>query len=203
MPITDIDFEVTLHTTQGTQQCLNVWHYRKQSAHVTGDAQNLAAAFNVTVVNAIATMLNSQVSLGLIGVINLADPTDYYVQESAAVNGAISSTSPGPRFLAYSFQQPRTRRDGRHGYKRFVGVSEELVDANGMNPTGALIAAIPNVASAISQIITSGGSSYRPMIPKSVLTTMPDLSKKYILTDLFPMGTAIYQGLTTQNTRKR
>lgn len=203
MTISDIDFKVSLHTSQGTQQCLNVWHYRKQSAHVAGDAQNLAAAFNVTVCAAIATMCNSQVNFGLIDVINLADPTDYYVQESSAVSGAVSSTSPGPRFLAYSFQQPRTRRDGRHGYKRFVGVSEELVDANGLNPTGALIAAIPNVATAISQIITSGGSSYRPMIPKSSLVTLPDLTQQYVLTDLFPMGPAIYLGVTTQNTRKR
>lgn len=201
MPITNRDFQVTLRSTYGAQ-CNAVFFYRKDTAAAAGDAVRLASAFDTGVVEHIAAILNNQVAITQIEVINLADVFDYHTQAPTDTQGDIVATSPAPRFLAYNFQYTRTRRDGRHGYKRFQGVAEELVAGESTSVGGALATAIPVLVAALQGSISSGGAQFQPMIQHKVLTTMPDGKKKYLLNDLFNVGSVVFRGLTTQNTRK-
>lgn len=201
MPITNTDFQVTLNCGYGVET-KNVFFFRKTSAHVTNDAEDLCRAFNATMIPAIAGIMNTVVNLGTIEAINLADLTDYFVLESTAVNGSINSTSPAPTFVAYNFRLNRSTRQGRNGYKRFVGVAEELVSFGTSTVSGALTTAIPTLVGALQTSISYGGKTWTPRIPYRQLTTMPDGSEQYILTDLFNISTAEFRGLTTQNTRK-
>lgn len=202
MAITNVDFVVRQHSTYGAQ-CLNVFYYRKTGAHAAGDAANLASAFDATVSLAIANMSNNQVNLGLVVAENLVDLSDYASRETNETLGAIVSTSPGPRFLAYSFRMNRSTRQGRNGYKRFVGVSEELIAGESTNTSGALTAAVAAMITALAAEISAGGATFAPMIPRRVLTVMPDQTERYILTDLLPPSSVEFRGLTTQNTRKQ
>lgn len=201
LAISDRDFQVTLRMTYGAS-CNAVFFYQKETAHLGGDAARLATAFDTAVVEAIAAVLNNQVALTTIEVVNLADVFDYDTRTPTDTVGDVAATSPGPRFLAYSFQYTRTRRDGRHGYKRFPGVAEELVAGESTSVGAPLTTMIPLLEAALEGSISSGGASFRPMIQHKELVTMPDLSERYVLTDLYNVGNVVFRGLTTQNTRK-
>lgn len=202
MPISSTDFRVTLQMTYGTP-CYNVFYYRKDGAHGAGDAGLLADGFDLQVVEAIAGVVSNAVTLNNIEVVNLVDPFDYVTQAVTDTTGDVSTSHYGPRFMAYSFRLTRTRRDGRHGYKRFVGVAEDLVAGESANVSGALVTAIPLLAAALGNTIVIGGASFVPMIQHKEPVTMPDGSTRYVLTDLFNVGPVEFQGLTTQNTRKQ
>lgn len=201
MPITNRDYLVKLTTSYGVP-CLNTFWYRTATPFVTGRAAQLAAAFNSQVVTAIAGALNTIVNIGDIAVENLVELSDYHTQNPTAVQGAITATSPAPTFTAYNFQLQRSTRAGRHGYKRFPGVAEELVNFGTETVSGALVTAIPALITALGGSISSSGVDFQPMIPKRLKTLMPDGKYRWILTDLLPVGAVIFRGLTTQNTRK-
>ena len=204
MPILNTDFRCTLHQDHSGQPCMSVFWYRKLSAHAPGDAQNLWAALNTDLMNAIIAIQHTGVVYTGLEVVNLVDPTDYWSADPTAVNGAIASTSPAPRFVAYGFRLNRSTRAGRHGYKRFVGVAEELVSGGSTSVSGALITAIPNLATVLAGTVNEGGNTYQHMIPHRVPDPDPPLGEEdYILTDLYPISGVTFYGLTSQNTRKR
>jgi hypothetical protein len=200
--ITSRDFLLKLHTTY-FGDCLNVFYYQCEQPHDIGDAANLAAAFNEDVVPAIANIMNSFVGINQIEVINLGDPTDFHVLETTAIAGSVASTSQAPPFTAYSFQLARSTRSGRHGYKRFAGVAEEYADAKGPGISGPLVAAIPQVVFRLSGFISNATRTYVPMIPHRERVEDINHVFHYQLVSLLPISNVVYQGLTTQNTRKR
>lgn len=204
MPILNTDFRITLHQDFQGQACQSVFWYRKTSPHAVGDAQQLWAAFNSDVMNPLSLIQIPVVVYTNLEVINLVDLTDYYSADPTAVQGGLTTTQPAPRFLAYGIRLTRTTRAGRHGYKRFVGVAEELVVGGGTGLLSPLDVRMPALLSVLAGNINEGGSTYQHMIPHRVIDPDPPLGEEdYILTDLFPIGSAIYYGPTTQNTRKR
>jgi len=201
MAITNQDFMVKLHTFYGSN-CLNVFWFRKTSAHTAADASGLLAGFNAQYANAIANVLNTNVTVGLLEAFNLVDMADYHTQESTPATGGIASSSPAPIFTSYSIRLNRSTRQGRHGYKRLTGVAEELVSFGSNTITGALVTPMAQLLSIFMTNVTNAGNQYQHMIPHRQRTTMPDGSIKYVLTDLLPIASVVFQGLTTQNTRK-
>lgn len=201
MAITDQDFLVRLHMTYGVP-CVATFFYHKFLAHNVNDSSSLAEAFDTVVANAIADMVNTAVVFDSIEVINLVDMNDYTTITPNQTAGLIASTSAAPPFVAYKFQLVRTTRAGRHGWKRFPGVAEELINVLAASASGLLIPAYQNVEAALAAMISADGFDFFPAIPQRELTTMPDLTEKYILTALNPFTTARFIGLTTQNTRK-
>lgn len=201
MPITDHDFIVKLHTSYGLP-CVNTFFFRSAGTHQVGRAGQLASIFNSNVVTPFAGIANTVLQIGEIVVENLVDLSDYFTQESTVVQGGIESTSPAPPFVAYKFRMNRSTRAGRHGYKRFAGVSEELVNFGTATISGALATAMPAFLTALGATLSTGGNDFTPMIPKRLETLMPDGKYRWILTDLLPVGMVLFQGLTTQNTRK-
>lgn len=203
MAILNTDFQLVVTGTYLGAQWNSVYHYRKTTAHAALDAANLRQAFQDDVWNVIRGMLNDGVVCTNMRAINLVDLTDYWEGAPTLTTGVIASTSRGPRFEAFSFRYNRTSRLGRNGYKRFPGVSEELVNETGLVYTGALTTTIPGTVGALGAIITNGAASFEPMIPRSQLVTLPDSTQEYVLIDLLPAGSVTYLGLTTQNSRKK
>jgi len=204
MSITNRDFRLTLTGDYDGQQVVNVFYYRKATTGVVGDANRLSAAFQEDVLPHILDISNSFVTYRNITVVNLALMEDFDSDSPTGLVGEITSTQPGPRFLAYGFRYHRTTRQGRDGSKRFVGVSEELVDGSGMDYTGALTTAIPGCWGALQAGISALGADFNPMIPYRELTIYPTPpTNRYILTELFAAANVTYSGLTTQNSRKR
>jgi hypothetical protein len=201
MAISNIDFQLTYNYDYGVP-CKNVFFYRKTTAHAANDAENLCRAFNGTMMGPITGIQNTIVVPNELEAINLTDLTDYFVLETTATNGSVASTSPAPTFTAYNIRLNRSTRQGRNGYKRFAGVAEELVSFSSTTISGALIGAMPALVAAIQSSISFGGATFVPRIPYRQLTTLPDGTQKYILTDLLDISTAEFRGLTTQNTRK-
>lgn len=201
MAITNQDFQVKLHMHYG-KPCVAVFWYHKYGAHQVNDSAVLAEAFDVNVANAIADMANTQTTFTGIEVINLVDMNDYTLRPPNQTQGLLVSTSPSPPFVAYKFQLVRTTRAGRHGWKRFPGVSEELIGTSAGSATGLLIPAYQNVENYLTAMLQLGGNEFFPGIPQRDEVTLPDGTKKYVLVNLNPVVEAVFRGLTTQNTRK-
>lgn len=201
MAISNIDFRLTVNGVYAFPWSSVFW-YRKTSAHVSTDAESLYEAFRINTLPLILGVMNSVADVQNIEVVNLVDVTDYTVGTPVAHLGAITSTSPAPTFVAYGLRLNRSSRAGRHGYKRFVGVCEELVSFGSTTVSGALVAAMAALTAGLDNIITSGGASFQPMIPHRQLVTLPDDTEQYVLDDLLPISSVEFYGLTTQNTRK-
>lgn len=201
MAITNQDFMVRLHMHYG-KACVAVFFYHKFGPHSVNDTTILANAFDTVVANAVADMANTQTTFTGIEAINLVDMNDYTTITPTQTTGLLVSTSPSPPFVAYKFQMLRTTRAGRHGWKRFPGVSEELIGTSAGSATGLLIPAYQNVENALGAMLQASGQEYFPGIPQREETTMPDGKKKYILVAINPFLEAVFRGLTTQNTRK-
>lgn len=201
MTISNTDFRLTVNGTYAFPWSAVFW-YRKTAAHTALDAGALYEAFRSSTLPLIMGVMNLTVAVSNIEVVNLVDMTDYHVGVPVANVGLLNSSSPGPSFVAYGLRLNRSTRAGRHGYKRFVGVAEELVSYGSNVISGALVAPMAALVAGLDNIITSGGMSFQPMIPHRVLTTMPDDTEQYILTDMYPISSVEFFGLTTQNTRK-
>ena len=201
MAILNTDFRLTLTGTYAFEWKAVFW-FRKQATHAALDAQNLYTAFEATVCPIILGVMNSVATIDNIEVVNLVDLADYYAGGVTPSNGTITSTSPAPTFVSYGLRYNRSTRAGRHGYKRFPGVCEELVSFGSTTVSGALVAAMAALAAGLDNDISSGGATFRPMIPHRELVTLPDDTATYVLTDLFGISSVEFYGLTTQNTRK-
>lgn len=201
MAITNIDFRLTLTGTYAFEWKSVFW-FRKQSAHAALDALNLYTAFEASVCPIILGVMNSTCTINSIEVVNLVDLADYHAGGVSPNAGAITSTSPAPTFVAYGLRYNRSTRQGRHGYKRFPGVCEELVSFGSTTISGALVAAMAALTAGLDNDVTNGGATFRPMIPYRQLVTLPDDTEQYVLTDLFQISSVEFFGLTTQNTRK-
>lgn len=201
MPITNQDFMLTMHGTYGVP-FNNVFFYRKVEAHAPTDAQDLYESFRLDVLPVILGVMVAAVDVNSVEVINLVDLSDYHVGSPVAHLGALATTNPAPTFTAYGLRYNRSTRAGRHGYKRFPGVAEELVSYGTTTVSGALVTAMPALTDVLNNIISAGADNYQPMIPHRVLTTMPDLTQQYLLNDLYAISSVTFYGLTTQNTRK-
>lgn len=202
MAITNQDFQLTLSMTYRSVPCTAVFWYHKFQSHSVNDSQTLLTAFDALVLDNIAALLNTQVSFDNLTAINLVDMNDYSEMTPTHTVGLISSTSPGPTFVAYKFRMVRSTRAGRHGYKRFPGVAEELIAQFASSASGLVATAAPLLCTALAAMISAGGQDFFPGIPQRDLVTLPDGSQEYVLINLNPFTTVVFEGLTTQSSRK-
>lgn len=207
MAISSSDFQLTLQGTYAGQAVVNVFYYRKATVGVVGDANRLNAAFQEDVLPHILNVSNTFVTYHTLTVINLDLLQDFDIDSPSGLTGEITTTQPGAKFLAYGFRYMRTTRQGRDGSKRFVGISEDLINDTGLSYSGPLVTAIPALAQQLGAGISALGADFSPMIPYRIwyANQVPEDPNpgRYILQDLFPVGTVSYRGLTTQNSRKR
>jgi len=136
MALSDM-YELRLKSRFGLQVgTLNVFHCQRASA-VYG-ADEVATAFFDTVIPKLLLAQSSTMVYEELEVYSLGDPADFFTLDLGAINGSISGevlpafNSVGTRFL-------RTRRDIRHGYKRFAGIPEAHQNGGVLTSSAALL----------------------------------------------------------------
>lgn len=139
-------YEVVLNSTYYGQKCVNRWNYVSVTTptSVFGSVA-LAFAFGFTdptlgtkIMGNIRTMSATTVNFISYNIKNLYNPLDFYASPfTAGLVGTLGGNGLSP-INAYGFIASQTRLDVGHGYKRFVGVVEEEVNAGG-GISGSLI----------------------------------------------------------------
>lgn len=188
-------YEVTLNSRYFEQQVINRWNYLGSGTGVgiNGSAALAAAlGFVPTAGNfpadtfARALQLLQPPDVTYIGVLvrNLYDnPTDFYDQSfpSGTIGDQTTGEATSP-VLAYGFRTNRTRSDIDRGTKRFVGVTENAIDAGGVIATGTL-GVMDSLAVLMSDVLgyTTGGSSFSfaPIVVQKEMYTEPPAPKAY------------------------
>lgn len=188
-------YEVTLNSRYFEQQVINRWNYLGSGAGVgINGAAALAAAmgFVPTAGNFPADTIARDLQLlqppdvTYVGVLIrcLYDaPTDFYDQSfpSGVIGDQTTGEAASPT-LAYGFRTNRTRSDIDRGTKRFVGVTENAMDAGGVVASGTLgVMDILAVKMSATLGYTTGGStfSFVPIVVQKEMYTTPPAPKAY------------------------
>lgn len=186
--------EVRLKSTFLGQDCENVFHYQSTT---TEDAivGNMATAFALDVVPQIVAISNYNVDFKEIYVLNRSNAGYSYTLPLTS-NGSIGTyASAMPRYNAYSFRFYTGDPDVRRGYKRFAG-TDESTNTSGVY-SGTINTQINALITAMTDTITDGGIDFVPIVWRRP-NSAADPSER-----LVPILTCVFQGLTTQNSRKR
>lgn len=176
---------------------LNVFYFRQNAGSVGSEALlNLLDFYYTPLIKAIQTV---SVYYKSWEAINLDDPGDYAVHGVDGDHGeALGETL--PRFVCWSFIMSRVTRACRNGHKRFCGVGENF-QASGILDGTAMADALSDLANVLDDTLPTADNSanWSPRIyrPHTVRPGKPDLERAD-----FPIGAVVYQGITTQNSRK-
>lgn len=176
-------YELTLAYTFANQQCINRWNYVETGAPAAVSRSfGLVSAFGGiydevhvppeyppdSPLGKIAALLSTGVTFQQVTALAVYDPTDFYQTPfSPAYNGGQSGQPMAP-FIAYGFRSTQVRRDVARGTKRFAGVVEEAVGADGLVNTSPTWDALLAIATAMTDVLTyddEGNTlSYTPAI---------------------------------------
>src|SRR6266496_211554 len=119
----------------------------------------------------------------------------YLVNFTEAVTGAVDECSADPTFVAWGFRLNRISAGERHGYKRFAGVPDCWI-VNGAVAAGHS-ALFDAVQVDLASTIAAGSGSYIPVVQYRFRDKVALDPPEY-----HSFGTAQFQGVTTQNSRK-
>lgn len=145
-------YEITLEQTYFGQQIINRWNYRSDEIPSGSSGAFLAlvgmgfiadddtpAFDNTTIAGLLSASQASAVTFVQAIAKNLYSVTDFHTYAfppgTIGANASGSGLSPA---TAYGFTSDRTRSDIRRAQKRFVGVTEGVVEAGGVLSAGAL-----------------------------------------------------------------
>jgi len=220
-------YEVVLEQRYNGQQCINRWNYVGSGtpAAVTPSFALLSAMGFLAVTTTFVTttvagkcqlMQNPQVTFVQ------ATARAVYIDEDFYGNGFLSNTigvnpaggNPLSSFGAFGFRTNRVLQSIGRGYKRFVGVSEAMInDYSAFTPTEVLN--MEATADAMSDTLTydDEGSTltFTPCVAQKEKYTTPSGREayKYYATELLQaphlavgINWEIYDAMTTQNSRK-
>jgi len=190
----------------GGPLCLNVFYYEQITASPNDGAATLLTSFSPGVRDVIRAIQNEAIHWLQILVENIVPSADNAQEDY--VSGTVAGSRPGdslPPYAAWAFRLNRQTTASRHGQKRFVGVSEGD-QADGIAEAG-LTVAISNVSSVLEQ--TLGGpvpafATYSPRIFRAgrPSVTIPEKVIPAVIQDAFPVSSASFVSISTQNTRK-
>lgn len=191
--------QITTRVDYLGQECLNVWHYRltllEAGVSYTDLADDMAAFWT----NTVAAFTHTAANLTQVDVLNLTNGLDIF---SKGYN--LNGLRPGavmPSFTAWSFQFLRGSRLTRHGWKRFVGVSED--DTTGNDPTGTIEAILNTSAAEMFQgVVRSGTAEDFTLTPIIIGRTLVAGVYELDLTKINTVTSVVFSALTTQNSRK-
>lgn len=103
--------------------------------------------------------------------------SDFYeAAYSPAIEGNLGSSDTAPPFVAYGFYTARVRLDIRRGFKRFVGVSENLIDPGGVLGASVL-AGMADIAEKMSEELVGLTAAYIPCVISREKIVDPDTGK--------------------------
>lgn len=187
-------YEVVLNSTYYGQKCVNRWNYISLTTPITiFGSLALAIGFGfidptVTskIMGNIRSMSATTVGFVSFSVKNLYNPLDFYASPFATgLVGTLGGNGLSP-INAYGFIASQTRLDVGHGFKRFVGVVEEEVNAGG-SVSGSLISGQLNplatkMTSNLTYVDEGSPVTYNPAILSREKYTTPrgnDAYRKY------------------------
>jgi len=187
-----------IYVTEDDNPALNVYAYLQTAG--AGNAIAIAAAWISTILPTIVAFQSTAVGHRLLTVTNLDDPSDFLEAPITSEDG--NGTQSGdclPRYNAFSFFYARATRASRNGWKRIMGIPES-VQVNGEVTNSGELTALAACAAALQNPLTDeDANSWSPRIYRRA---RPDASPPVERAD-FGISGVSYQGLTTQNTRKR
>lgn len=186
-------YRLTLFSQMYGQVLTNVFHYADVVG--TGDAEDLAGAFETIHLAAIQLAVSSEVTFNRIDVINYGDTSDFFslpISASGTVSGAAM-----PSYIAASLQYIRSDRAVRNGFKRLAGVLEGDTIDNDL--TTAATTRFENCALVLEDTLISGTNAYAPVIIRSMKSIA---TGNYFPVDSYSINGITVRGLTTQVSRK-
>jgi len=190
-------YQVVTRCTYLSKVLNNTFHFFTEQVGTTSPgAQQIANAVEDLWGNYIAPLLIAGCVLDQIYAINYHVPLDSYtLTTSLAGDQANAGTEGLPSFTAWSFRYQRLGGGQRYGYKRFGGLSENVVDGN--NQTG-LTTQLNSAAVALSNPIAD--------LVDGTWIWSPFIAKRPLVLGTNPLGyipvVCQYQGVTTQISRK-
>jgi len=207
MALDDI-YRVRLIQAYGTsgQQSINVFHYKQVfEVDPSGDAAELLVNFRDNVETLIRDCQTANISTLQIAVENVVPGTDN-AYESFALNTRFGDHADQalPPFACYAFRLNRTSSAVRNGQKRFWGIPEThqvdgVINATGLGFTVPLAAALGADLGGIPTFNT-----FRPIIYRIAReeVTIPAKTIPALAAANFPISSAAYISISTQNSRK-
>jgi len=193
--------------TPSSQVCLNVFYYKQVTAGALEGAAALLDEFDGSLVrDKIRAIQNENVNWLQILVENIVPSSDNAQADYAL--GAVAGNRSGealPPYAAWAFRLNRQTNESRHGQKRFVGVSEgDQVDGVA---EAALTTDLTAVATALESTLGGpppGAATFQPVIFRQgkPSVTIPEKIVPAVIQSDFPISTAQYVSVSTQNTRK-
>lgn len=174
-------------------QALNVFHYESVSGTPSG--ADLLAVFDAIILEAWEELISSAVLLEPLEAQNLDDPVDFALRTPTFATAGVGTGESLPPFVAFSFQYVRASRASRHGWKRFMGVSEPQQAGGTIIPADLTLANL--LADVLEDTLIGATASYAPRIARR-----PPVGGTLDQTVLFPVAEVVYAGITSQNTRK-
>lgn len=138
----------------------NVFHY--QSVPLTsGLESSLATAFDNSVMPSIAPIISASAGFTSIEVEELGSINKPIVITPTLSNGSLAGV-PQPGSLCSSLKIVGQTRETRDGFKRFVGVTEEVVDSNDF--TAAFDTLLANLAGVLAGTLINGLDTFALVI---------------------------------------
>lgn len=194
-------FEVKVNAIYLGQQLLNVYHVEQLGAQT---AETIANAYTNTVLPHVKNVQSERVLYQEITVRSFTDPLGFF---TASLLGIVGNQAPAAPtldlspFLTLPIRLNRTRLDIRHGYKRYGGMTEGMVETGGL-----FVASIVTfvVGTLIPALLDDWGPGVcRLFVVKRIkvgtVYRMPISASEYV--SYHPI-TASLTRMLTQNTRK-
>lgn len=171
----------------------NVFHYTS-SSNTLGQADNLNAAFELTVLPEIQAVQHIDVTYDTVYSIDTNTLTDYNLRGLTATGLRGSGGTALPAFIGFSFTYNTVASVIRHGYKRFAGVNRDDVIDDA--PSGTLLALLVTLGDTLELPLSNGGFTFVPIIPR-YSTSSPPVMTSYAL-----ISACNFKRISSQNTRK-
>lgn len=195
MPAGDVYQLTDIQLFNDSVECRNVYYFRQEGG--TAGSPVLSGAFVGTMLPGIVICQTVQVTHERIEVINLDNPADYYTQTLTAANVGTFGGSSLPPFVTYAVRLSRASRACRHGWKRYVGVSENG-QAQGIVNDATLEGYLATMALYQTALLGDAVDQWRQRIFRAA---KPDATPP-IERDDFPIASGNYIRIGTCNSRK-
>jgi hypothetical protein len=203
MTINDL-YELRLfqHSASDNIDIVQVFHYQQTAGAAGAASDQLTATFLANVVPKIRDIQNSDVTNELIECINYQNDADFTTDVITGSAGlATGYGDPLPSFIVSSFILTRTTRALRNGHKRFSGLSEGMVNVR--NLSGAVLTNAGTLAAVLGQVLPASSYQFTPIIYGKPIPDRPGKPSPRTEPVWCTVGSAAFQGVSTQNTRKR
>lgn len=189
---------ITLVSLYGSVNARNVFYYLVTSLTGAVTLNEVADDWFNSFDESLKAVTNEGITFSAVEMLNFTNGIDF---DTLALTGELGGVAGEilPPYAAWGFRYNRASAMSRHGYKRFIGVSESQQQA-GVATAGAQTL-LGNLAAVLDNTVVIGGASGNANIEPRIMSFW--LGKQLRETPVdFPVASVSYVGLTTQNTRK-